>query len=163
MDDRPGNDTLGGFFMRIRAALPALAGAVVLTGTILSTPAQAAGSVYIYEVYYDSPGSDGGSNASLNAEWVKIKNSTSSTVSLKNWKIKDATGHTYTFRDVKIGAGSTKKVHTGSGSDTASDKYWGSSWYVWNNTGDTAKLYKASGTKVDSCTWSSKGSGYKYC
>ncbi|MEU5100425.1 lamin tail domain-containing protein [Streptomyces sp. NPDC020996] len=149
--------------MRTRAALPALAGAALLTGTLLSSPAEAAGSVHIYEVYYDSPGSDTGSNTSLNAEWVKIKNSTSSTVSLKNWKIKDATGFTYTFGDVKIGPGGSKKVHTGKGADTGTDKYWGRSWYVWNNTGDTAKLYRASGTKADSCTWSSRGSGYKYC
>ncbi|MER6627714.1 lamin tail domain-containing protein [Streptomyces sp. NPDC000987] len=149
--------------MRTRAALPALAGAALLTGTLLSSPAEAAGSVHIYEVYYDSPGSDTGSNTSLNAEWVKIKNSTSSTVSLKNWEIKDATGHTYTFGDVKIGPGSSKKVHTGKGTNTGTDKYWGRSWYVWNNTGDTAKLYRAGGTKADSCTWSSRGSGYKYC
>lgn len=149
--------------MRIRAALPALAGAAVITGTLLGSPAQAAGSVHIQQVYYDSPGSDGGSNTSLNGEWVKIKNSTSSTVSLKGWKIKDVTGYTYTFGDVRIAAGSSKKVHTGKGTNTGTDKYWGRSWYVWNNTGDTAKLYKASGTKVDSCSWSSRGSGYVYC
>lgn len=149
--------------MRIRAALPALAGAAVITGTLLDSPAQAAGSVHIQQVYYDSPGSDGGSNTSLNGEWVKIKNSTSSTVSLKGWKIKDVTGYTYTFGDVRIAAGSSKKVHTGKGTNTGTDKYWGRSWYVWNNTGDTAKLYKASGTKVDSCSWSSRGGGYVYC
>jgi hypothetical protein len=150
--------------MRIRAALPALAGAVALTGTFLGTaPAHAAGSVFIYEVYYDSPGSDHGSNTSLNAEWVRVKNSTSAAVSLKNWKIKDNTGYTYTFGDVKVGAGHSKKVHTGVGTNNAYDKYWGRSWYVWNNTGDTAKLYRANGTKVDSCTWSSTGRGYKYC
>jgi hypothetical protein len=33
--------------VRIRAALPALIGAVALTGTFLSTPAQAAGRVYL--------------------------------------------------------------------------------------------------------------------
>ena len=149
--------------MRIRSVLPALAGAAVLTGTVLvATPAQAAGSVFIYEVYYDSPGSDTGSNTSLNAEWIRIKNSTSSAVSLKNWKIKDESGHTYTFGDVTVGAGHSKKVHTGKGTNNAYDKYWGRSWYVWTNTGDTAKLYKASGTKVDSCSWSSNHI-YKYC
>lgn len=148
---------------RIRAALPALAGAVALTGTLLSSPAEAAGRVYIYHVYYDSPGSDRGSNASLNAEWIRIKNTTSATVSLKGWKIKDKTGYTYTFGDVKVGAGNSKKVHTGKGTNDAYHKYWGHSWYVWNNTGDTATLYKASGTKADDCSWSSLGSGYKYC
>lgn len=41
---------------RIRAALPALAGAVALTGTLLSSPAEAAGGVVIHHVYFDSPG-----------------------------------------------------------------------------------------------------------
>ncbi|KAB1142052.1 lamin tail domain-containing protein [Streptomyces luteolifulvus] len=150
--------------LRLRAALPALAGAALLTGTLLSSPAQAAGSVHLSKVYYDSPGSpDSGSNTSLNGEWVRIKNSTSSTVSLKGWKIKDETGYTYTFGDVRIGSGASKTVHTGKGTNTGAHKYWGRSWYVWNNTGDTAKLYKANGTKVDSCSWSSRGSGYKYC
>lgn len=148
--------------MRIRAALPALIGAVALTGTFLSTPAQAAGRVYIYQVYYDSPGSDRGSNSSLNAEWVRIKNSTSSTVNLKNWKIKDKTGYTYTFGNVTMGPGKTKKVHTGKGTNNAYDKYWGRGWYVWNNDGDTAYLYKPSGAKADDCTWGSRGD-YRYC
>jgi hypothetical protein len=38
--------------------------------------------VIIYEVYYDSPGSDHGSHASLNAEWIIIKNTRSTTVAL---------------------------------------------------------------------------------
>ncbi|MGW0707004.1 lamin tail domain-containing protein [Streptomyces sp. NPDC002643] len=147
----------------IRAALPALAGAVALTGTLLSGSAEAAGRVYIYEVYYDSPGSDRGSNKSLNAEWVIIKNTRSTAVSLKGWKIKDKTGYTYTFGSVKVGAGKSKKVHTGKGTNTAYDKYWGRSWYVWNNTGDTATLYRADKTKADTCSWSSLGKGYKYC
>lgn len=67
---------------RIRAALPALAGAALLTGTVFSTPAQAAGGVTIYHVWFDSPGSDNRSNASLNGEWVQIKNTGGSAVSL---------------------------------------------------------------------------------
>jgi Pentapeptide repeats (8 copies) len=42
---------------------------------LIATPAQAApATVYIYKVYFDSPGSDRGSNTSLNAEYVVIKN-----------------------------------------------------------------------------------------
>ncbi|MFF1453418.1 lamin tail domain-containing protein [Streptomyces sp. NPDC058274] len=149
--------------MRIRAALPALAGAVALTGTFLSTPAQAAGGVTIYRVYFDSPGTDNRSNASLNAEWVQIKNTSSSTISLKNWTLLDASRHKYTFLDVKIGAGSTKKVRTGSGSDTAANKYQDRGAYVWNNTSDTATLYKSSGTKADSCSWTTRDPSDKYC
>lgn len=153
-----------GVLMRIRAALPALAGAVALTGTfLLSTPAQAAGGVTIYHVWFDSPGSDNRSNASLNAEWVQIKNTSSASISLKGWILKDVSNHRYTFPNVKIGAHKTMKVHTGSGRDTAGDKYQNRRAYVWNNTSDTAALTKANGGKVDACSWTTRDPSDKYC
>ncbi|MBA2809357.1 lamin tail domain-containing protein [Streptomyces sp. KM273126] len=147
----------------IRAALPALAGAVALTGTLLSTPAEAAGGVVIHRVYFDSPGTDDRSNTSLNAEWVQIKNTSSSAIPLRNWVLKDASNHKYTFRDVKIGAGRTMKVRTGRGSDTAANKYQNRRAYVWNNTSDTATLTKANGTRADSCSWTTRDPSDKYC
>jgi hypothetical protein len=150
--------------MRIRAALPALAGAVALTASaFLATPAQAAGGVIIYHVWFDSPGKDDGSNRSLNAEWVQIKNNGSSVISLKGWVLKDASNHKYTFPDVKIGAHSTMKVHTGRGTDTTADKYQNRRWYVWNNTSDTATLTKANGSKADSCSWTTRDPSDTYC
>ncbi|AYN39134.1 lamin tail domain-containing protein [Streptomyces dangxiongensis] len=147
----------------LRAALPAFAGAAVLTGTLLSTPAEAAGGVRIHHVWFDSPGSDNRSNKSLNAEWVQLKNTSGSAVSLKGWVLKDASNHKYVFPNVRIGAGKYLKVHTGSGSDTASDKYQDRRAYVWNNDRDTATLTKASGTKVGSCSWTTRDPSDKYC
>ncbi|MEV6939928.1 lamin tail domain-containing protein, partial [Streptomyces sp. NPDC051132] len=96
--------------VRLRAALPALAGAALLTGTLLSTPAEAAGGVRIHHVWFDSPGSDNRSNKSLNAEWVQLKNTSGSAVSLKGWVLKDASNHKYVFPNVKIGAGAEVEV-----------------------------------------------------
>ncbi len=93
--------------IRLRAALPALAGATLLAGTLLSTPAEAAGGVRIHHVWFDSPGSDNRSNTSLNGEWVQIKNTGGSAVSLKGWVLKDASNHKYVFPNVKIAPGST--------------------------------------------------------
>ncbi|UFR01955.1 lamin tail domain-containing protein [Streptomyces sp. Go40/10] len=149
--------------VRIRAALPALAGAALLTGTLLSTPAEAAGGVSIHHVWFDSPGSDNRSNKSLNAEWVQLRNTGGSAVSLKGWVLKDASNHKYVFPNVKIGAGKYLKIHTGSGSDTASDKYQDRRAYVWNNDRDTAALTRASGSKVDSCSWTTRDPSDKYC
>ncbi|WP_316757748.1 lamin tail domain-containing protein [Streptomyces herbicida] len=149
--------------LRIRAALPALAGAALLTGTLLSSPAEAAGGLIIHHVWFDSPGSDTGSNTSLNGEWVQIKNTGGSAISLKGWILKDASNHKYVFPNVKIGAGKYMKIHTGKGTDTASNKYQGRRAYVWNNTSDTATLTKASGTKVDSCSWTTRDPSDKYC
>ncbi|MET9447536.1 lamin tail domain-containing protein [Streptomyces cinerochromogenes] len=149
--------------VRIRAALPALAGAALLTGTLLSTPAEAAGGVSIHHVWFDSPGSDNRSNKSLNAEWVQLRNTSGSAVSLKGWVLKDASHHEYVFPNVRIGAGKYLKIHTGSGSDTASDKYQDRRAYVWNNDKDTATLTRASGSKVDSCSWTTRDPSDKYC
>ncbi|MFD4558645.1 lamin tail domain-containing protein [Streptomyces sp. NPDC058469] len=149
--------------MRIRAALPALAGAAILTGTLLSTPAEAAGGVTIYHVWFDSPGSDHGSNTSLNAEWVQIKNTSRSAISLKGYVLKDVSNHRYTFKNIKIGAGKYIKVHTGTGSDTASNTYQNRGWYVWNNTKDTATLTKSNGSKIDTCSWTTRNPSDKYC
>ncbi|MET8612074.1 MULTISPECIES: lamin tail domain-containing protein [Streptomyces] len=149
--------------IRLRAALPALAGAALLAGTLLSTPAEAAGGVRIHHVWFDSPGSDNRSNTSLNAEWVQIKNTGGSAVSLKGWVLKDASNHKYVFPNVKIGAGKYMKIHTGGGKDTTTDKYQGRRAYVWNNDKDTATLTRASGAKVSSCSWTTRDPSDKYC
>jgi hypothetical protein len=53
--------------MRIRALL--IACLMAAASILIATPAQAApATVYIYKVYFDSPGSGTGSNSSLNAE-----------------------------------------------------------------------------------------------
>ncbi|MFB7778088.1 lamin tail domain-containing protein [Streptomyces bauhiniae] len=149
--------------LRLRAALPALAGAALLTGTLMSTPAQAAGTVQIHRVYFDSPGTDTRSNSSLNGEWVQLKNTSRSAVSLNGWVLKDASNHRYSFPNVKLGAGKYLKVHTGSGRDTTSDKYQGRRAYVWNNTSDTATLTRSNGSKVDTCSWTTRNGSDKYC
>ena len=149
--------------IRLRAALPALAGAALLTGTLLNTPAQAAGGVKIYHVWFDSPGSDNRSNTSLNGEWVQIKNTGGSAVPLKGWVLKDASNHRYVFPNIKIGAGKYLKIHTGSGKATTSDRYQGRRAYVWNNDKDTATLTKASGAKAWSCAWTPRDPSEQYC
>ncbi|MFE9612615.1 lamin tail domain-containing protein [Streptomyces sp. NPDC006012] len=150
--------------MHLRATLPAaLVGAALLTGTLLSTPAAAAGGVTIHHVWFDSPGSDNRSNTSLNAEWVQLKNTGRSAVSVKGWVLKDAANHRYVFPDIRIGAGRTVKVHTGKGRNTASDRYQNRRAYVWNNTSDTATLTRASGAKVDSCSWTTRDPSDKWC
>ncbi len=53
-------------------------------------------------------------------------------------------------------------IHTGSGTNTSAHKYWGESYYVWNNTGDTARFRVPSGTLIDSCWWGD-GDGNTTC
>lgn len=129
----------------------------------LATPAHAtAGPVVFTRVYFDSPGSDTGSNSSLNAEYFVLKNSGTDAKNISGWSVKDVTGYRYTFGTFTLKGGASVTVHTGKGTNTASHRYWGRGSYVWNNTGDTAYLYTAGGTQKDRCTFSGVGA-YKIC
>lgn len=54
-------------------------------------------------------------------------------------------------------------VRTGKGTATSTQRYYNRTWYVWNNTGDTAYLHNKAGTQQDTCTWTSVGTGSKTC
>lgn len=153
--------------MRIRIAAPlALAAAAALAGSFLATtPASAAsrqGGLHLGKIQYDSPGKDTRTNTSLNAEYVDIHNNGKSKLQLKGCKLKDDTGYTYTFPGYTVAAGRTVRVHTGKGKNSGAHVYWNRGSYVWNNTGDKARLIKPSGSLLDSCSWG-KGSGVKVC
>lgn len=87
------------------------------------------------------------SGISLSDEWVKITND-GATVNLQGWYIQDDDAkHTYTFSSFTLGSGETVTLHSGKGTDTSDELYWGGS-NVWNNDGDTAYLYDDSGKLV---------------
>lgn len=144
----------------LASAAAAAAAAVVL---FPASPASAASAVTFTRAYYDSPGTDTRTNASLNAEYVTLKNTSKATVNLSRWTVRDKANHVYTFNGtVSLKAGATLWLHTGRGTNTASHRYWGSGNYIWNNTGDAAYLRNAAGTQVDACSWG-RGSGSVAC
>ncbi|TJZ94436.1 lamin tail domain-containing protein [Actinacidiphila oryziradicis] len=149
--------------MRHRITATLLVAAAAFTGLATAAPAQAAGSVHLTEIYYNSPGSDNRSKASLNAEWVLIKNSTSKGVSLKGWTLTDASSHKYTFGTYTLGAGKSVKIHTGKGTNTATNRYQQRAAYVWNNDKDKATLKRSSGAVQDTCSYNSTKVAYKMC
>ncbi|HZA94371.1 MAG TPA: lamin tail domain-containing protein [Gemmatimonadales bacterium] len=152
--------------MTVKALLARfIAVALCCVGAVTFNPAsaEAASAIQLGKIYYNSPGSDTGSNTSLNAEWFRVKNTGTTTRSLTGWTVRDAAGHVYTFGTFSLKPGTYVTVHTGKGTNTASHRYWGRSWYVWNNTGDKATLRRADGVWIDSCSWTSGGLGYKYC
>jgi hypothetical protein len=71
--------------------------------------------------------------------------------------LRDAAGHVYRFGSFKLGPAGTVRVHTGHGSDTHKNLYWGSGAYIWNNDGDTATLKRRNGTVADRCHYSDPG------
>jgi hypothetical protein len=149
--------------MKTAAALLA-AVAVAALALLPSTAALAAGHrIQINEIYYNSPGPDTGSNSSLNAEWVRLYNTSSSKISLTNWTLRDAAGHVFVFHRYSLGGHRYVKIHTGHGTGTRTDRYWNSNWYIWNNTGDRAKLEDNHGGKVDSCSYTGTSAEHVFC
>ncbi|MFD3725396.1 lamin tail domain-containing protein [Streptomyces sp. NPDC058671] len=148
----------------LRARTFAAATAAAASGILLlPTQAQAAGSVHLYKIYYDSPGTDRRSNTSLNAEYVQIRNTTGAAVNLRGWTLTDAANHKYTFGNFTLGKGKIVTVRTGRGTNTAANVYQNRGAYVWNNDRDTATLKKANGTRIDACSYNSTRVDYTWC
>ncbi|MFC8170820.1 lamin tail domain-containing protein [Streptomyces sp. NPDC057325] len=145
---------------RMLAAVTAAAASGVL---LLPTQAQAAGSVHLYKIWYDSPGTDNRSTASLNGEYVQIRNTTNAAVNLRGWTLTDAADHKYTFGSFVLGKGKVVTVRTGRGTNTAANVYQNRGAYVWNNDRDTATLRKSNGASVDTCAYNSTRVDYTWC
>lgn len=143
--------------------LTTLCAAVAVSGVVLvAAPAEAASPLQFGKINYNAPGSDTSSNTSVNGEYVVIKNVTSTTKCLTNWTVRDVAGHVYRFGTFCLGGYKSVALHTGKGTNSATKRYWGRAWHVWNNTGDTAYLRNGSGTAMDTCKWGS-GPGYVSC
>jgi endonuclease YncB( thermonuclease family) len=130
-----------------------------------------AGSVVLQVTYeddgFDDTGGDDGSavdgmtitnvsedGATLNDEYVVVENGGSAGVDMSGWTLSDAAGYTYDFPSgFALDAGATVTLHTGSGTDTSTDLYWGYASAVWNNSGDTATLTDDAGSTVDTYSY----------
>ncbi len=67
----------------------------------------------------------------LQDEYVLLKRTGEGELSLTNWVLDDGSGNVYTFPDLTLLANATVQVHTGIGSDSAVDLYWGKDAAVW--------------------------------
>lgn len=132
-------------------------------GLVAAAPAQAAPAIVFTVARYDPPGKDVRDNAHYNAEYVVIKNVSTTTKDLTGWTIRDESRHVYTFPKALLGAGKTITLHSGRGTDTARHRYWGYRIYVWNNDADKATLKNASGKTIDTCRWTPSSSSPKKC
>jgi len=151
--------------MRFRMGVIAVFTAATLVVPVTMLEASAAGRapVSFGRVQYDSPGSDRGSNRSLNAEWIRVTNHSNKVRRLGRWTVRDEANHVYRFpRRFRLRPHRTVQIHTGSGRNTRSDLYWDQGSYVWNNTGDRAILRSRSGARKDVCSWGD-GSGSMRC
>lgn len=153
--------------MRLRF-LPAIivvtALAIPLVGT--PTPALAGGGAKITAVYFD-PGPGPDPQGQLNQEYVVIRNTTKHPLRMKGWKLHDiprsGSVNTYRFPRFVLKPGKSVRIHTGKGSRTHSDLYWGLTYYVWGDDSDKATLQNRSGAVVSTCAWTAAASSPKFC
>lgn len=139
----------------------ALLTAAGLGATAHLADAASTSGVHIVAIYFDPPGPD--SHYSYNTEWVKLKNVTGSSKDITDWTLRDASSHVYRIPATHLAAGATIRVHTGSGTENATNLYWGSHWWIWNDSGDTSTLRNAGGTTVDTCSYKSSAAPEASC
>lgn len=87
-----------------------------------------------------------------------MKNFASTRRTITGWTVRDASGKTYKFPSFSLAGGASVTLHTGRGTNSRTDLYWGQDNYIWNNSGDAAALRNGSGTVLDRCSWGSVAS-----
>ncbi|MEU6356562.1 lamin tail domain-containing protein [Streptomyces sp. NPDC047072] len=136
-------------------AAVAAAGAFVALAAVPAHAAEYSSALKLKGVQYDAPGRDSNSCTSGNTdeEYLTIKNySSSATVNLKGYVVKDATGNKFTFtKSHSLQPGDYVKLRGGRGTDSDAGNvvYRNNCNFIWNNTGDTIYLYKPSGAHAD--------------
>lgn len=139
--------------MSIRRTLSlALAAAVAATPMAVAAPAQAVTvrPIDVVSIKYDPAGRDTRANWHINNEYVVVKNTGSKTLILSGYRIKDAANHTFVFpTGTKIAPGKQIMIRSGKGANTSGTLYWNQNNYVWNNTGDTLRMYSLKGALLE--------------
>lgn len=139
-----------------------LAALVVAVPLAVAPPADAAVKkpLDIVKVYYDPPGRDHSKNSEYVKEYIQVKNTGKTTLTLTGYVIRDNGPQKYTFpKGFKIAPGKTVTIRSGTGKNTSTTLYWGKASFIWNSTGDTARLYSSKGALLESCR--DKGGAYK--
>jgi len=96
--------------------------------------------------HIDAAGND---HENLNEEYLVFENTGGHELDLSGWTVEDRAHHHYRFpHGFTLGPGKTVTLHPGSGSNTATDRYWGSKTAVWNNGGDTIIVHDNEGHLV---------------
>ncbi|MET8116655.1 lamin tail domain-containing protein [Streptomyces prasinus] len=160
--------------MRTRSVLSAAVTAGTLAALVPAVSAQAAeysSALKVRGIQYDAPGRDSNSCSTGNTdeEYLTIKNySSSATVNLKGYVVKDAAGNRFAFTaNHYLQPGDYIKLRGGHGSDSDAKNvvYRDNCNFLWNNDKDTIYLYKPSGSRADVHSYTKRdhdrdGNGY---
>jgi hypothetical protein len=160
--------------LRTRSVLAAAVTAGTLAALVPAVSAQAAeysSALKVRGIQYDAPGRDSNncSTGNTDEEYLTIKNySSSATVNLKGYVVKDAAGNRFSFTASHyLQPGDYIKLRGGHGSDSDSGNvvYRDNCNFLWNNDQDTIYLYKPSGARADVHSYTKRdddrdGNGY---
>lgn len=157
--------------VRLIAAAATVTAAVAVPLTT-AVPAEAASCMQFTHFQADANGRDVSdlpvTNAKLNAEYISMHNTCTKTIIMDGWQLRDADGHVYPFPATHLSGGHSITVHTGSGTNNPSTRYWGhkvsegAGAYVWDNDGERARLWNGDAL-VDQCTYKPTTAGYVNC
>ncbi|NED97214.1 lamin tail domain-containing protein [Phytoactinopolyspora alkaliphila] len=106
-------------------------------------------SAKITSILYDAPGDD---RYNLNGEYMVVKNTGSVTINLKDWVV-DATPQRRALPSYTLKPGASVRIHTGSGKQSSGRIYLGYKAPIWNNDGDTGRLYDPYGSRASTYTY----------
>jgi micrococcal nuclease len=110
-----------------------------------ATVTAGASGLAIATINADAAGDD---TENLNDEYLVFENRGEAPLDLAGWTVSDEAGKTYTFDALTLDPGERVTLHTGRGTDTETDRYWGRNGAVWNNGGDTVTVRDADGALV---------------
>ena len=122
-----------------------------VTPTTYITPTPTTGDIRIINIVYDPP-------TNSEDEYVDLQNFGSDAVDMTGWLLHDARPFTYTFPSFTLASGGSVRVWVITGTNTATELFWGRDTATFNNTGDTATLRDSNQNIIYTCTYTSGSS-----
>ncbi len=120
----------------------------VFQAVVSSDPQTSTSDIRITTILYDPP-------TNSEDEYVDLQNFGSDTVDMTGWLLHDERPFTYTFPSFTLAAGGTVRVWVITGTDTATELFWGRNTATFNNTGDSATLRDNNSDLIYTCTYTS--------
>lgn len=116
------------------------------SGTATATIPGREGELKVTTIRADAKGDD---RSNLNDEYLVFTNTGDGALAIGSYTISDESGKSYTIPEgVVLELGESVALHTGAGTNTATDLYWDAGRPVWNNGGDTITVQTTNGTTV---------------
>jgi hypothetical protein len=82
-------------------------------------------------------------------EYLKFRNTADDRLDLSGWVVENDDGQTYVFPDgFVLDAGEHVTLHSGDGTDSETDLYWGATKPIWDDDGDTVTVTTANSEQV---------------